>query len=152
MAYCSHCGSPVSGNFCGTCGRPVATPAAGPTLPPAGGPASPSAGPEMADNLACTLAYIPGAGLIISIILLVAAPYNQKKPVRFDAWQSLLLHIVWFVAVTLLHALLSWDIYYRLEQLLHLAMVVLLVFLMWKAYQNEKVVLPVVGPLAQKQA
>jgi uncharacterized membrane protein len=126
--------------------------AGGPAPPPAGGLAPPSGGSELADNLACTLAYIPGAGLIISIIFLVAAPYNRNKRVRFDAWQSIFLHVAWFVAVTLLHALLPWQVSYRLEQLLHLAAVVLLVFLMWKAYQNEKVVLPVVGPFAQKQA
>ena len=150
MAFCAHCGSPVSGNFCGTCGKPVATPAPGGQTGQAPQPAP--AGAEMADNLACTLAYIPCAGLVISIIFLAVAPYNQKKRVRFDAWQSILLHLAWIVAVMVINAVLPWYIWYRLDQLLHLAMVILLVFLMWKAYQNEKVVLPVIGPLAGKQA
>ena len=150
MAFCAHCGSPISGNFCGTCGKPVGGPPAGDQ--PGGPPPSPPTGGEMVDNLACTLAYIPGAGLVIAIIFLVVAPYNQKKRIRFDAWQSIMLHIAWVVAVTLLHALLPWHVSYRLDQLLHLAMVILLVFLMWKAYQNQKIVLPVVGPLADKQA
>ena len=85
MAFCSQCGSPVSGNFCGACGKPV-EPAAGGA--PGGPPQPPQAGGELAENLACTLCYIPGAGLIISIIFLAVAPYNQKKRVRFDAWQS----------------------------------------------------------------
>lgn len=150
MAFCAHCGSPVSGNFCGTCGKPVGTPPAGnqtgqpPQPPPAEG--------ELADNLACTLTYIPCAGLVISIILLAVGPYNQKKRVRFDAWQSILLHLVWIVAAMVISALLPWHIWYRLNQLLHLAMVILLVFLMWKTYQNEKIVLPVIGGFAHKQA
>jgi uncharacterized membrane protein len=106
----------------------------------------------MADNLACTLAYIPGAGLIIAIIFLVVAPYSQKKRIRFDAWQSILVHAAWMVAVGVFNALLPWHVAYRLDRLLHLAMVILLVFLMWKAYQNERIVLPLAGPFADKQA
>ena len=152
MAFCSHCGSSVSGNFCGACGKPLETPAGGPAPAPPAGPSPASAGGEIADNLACTLAYIPGAGLIIAIIFLVVAPYNQKKRIRFDAWQSILVHAAWMVAVGIFNALLPWYTAYRLGQLLHLAMVILLVFLMWKAYQNEKVVLPLAGPFAGKQA
>lgn len=145
MAFCSHCGSPVAGNFCGTCGRPLETPAAGPGQPP-------EPGGEIADNLASTLTYLPAAGLVISIVFLATAPYNQKKRVRFDAWQSVFLHAAWILVVALTNALFAWHWAYPLDRWLHLAWVILLVFLMWKAYQNEKVVLPLVGPLADKQA
>jgi len=149
MAFCSQCGSPVSGSFCGACGKPVEPSAGG-----AGGgpPQPPPSGSELADNLACTLCYIPGAGLIISIIFLAVAPYNQKKRVRFDAWQSILLHAAWFVVTTVVWTLLPWSAAYWLGRLLHLAGVVLLVFLMWQTYQNKKLVLPVIGPFAEKQA
>ncbi len=149
MAFCSNCGSPVSGSFCGKCGRSVEPPPAGPPGQP---PQPPPASGELADNLACALAYIPGAGLVIAIVFLAVAPYNQKKSIRFDAWQSILLHVVWIVAAALIGVVFPWHIGYRLEQLLHLAAVILLVFMMWKAYQNEKVVLPVIGPIADKQA
>jgi len=149
MAFCAHCGSPVSGNFCGTCGKSIETPSPG---PPAGPSQPPAEAGEMAENLACTLAYIPCAGLVIGIIFLAVAPYNQKKKVRFDAWQSVLLHLAWIVAVTIVNVLFPWHVANRLDPLLHLAWVILLVFLMWKAYQNEKVVLPLIGPLADKQA
>jgi uncharacterized membrane protein len=133
----------LAGDFCGNCGKPLEAPPTGP--PPPGGA-------ELADNLASALCYIPAAGLIIAIVFLAVAPYNQKKPIRFHAWQSILLHVVWIVAVVLLDALLPWSVAYRLNQLLHLAAVIFLVFLMWKAYQNEKVVLPVIGPIADKQS
>lgn len=149
MAFCSHCGSPVSGNFCGNCGKSIEPPA--PEQP--GGPnPPPGTSADLADNLASALCYIPAAGLIIAIVFLAVAPYNRKKRIRFDAWQSILLHVVWIVAGMLIHAVLPWHVAYRLSQLLHLGVVIFLVFLMWKAYQNEKIVLPVIGPLADKQA
>jgi uncharacterized membrane protein len=149
MAFCSHCGSPVSGNFCGSCGKPVEPPAAG--QPQAPTPPTAAVG-ELADNLASALCYIPAAGLLISIVFLVVAPYSQKKRIRFDAFQSIGVHVAWAVAAIIINALLPWHVAYRLDQLLHLACVILLVFMMWKAYQNEKVVLPVIGPIADKQA
>jgi uncharacterized membrane protein len=39
-----------------------------------------------------------------------------------------------------------------LSMLLSLASLLIWLFMMWKTYQGEKVVLPVVGPLAEKQA
>jgi uncharacterized membrane protein len=138
MAFCSHCGSPVSGNFCGSCGKPLEPPAGSPPGAP-----TPPAGGELADNLARALCYI---------VFLVVAPYNQKKGVRFDALQSIGAHVAWALVALVINTLLPWNVAYRLDQLLHLASVVLLVFMMWKAYQNEKVVLPLIGPIADKQA
>jgi uncharacterized membrane protein len=147
MAFCSHCGSPVSGNFCGSCGKPLEPPAGSPPGAP-----TPPAGGELADNLARALCYIPAAGLLISIVFLVVAPYSQKKSVRFDALQSIGVHVAWALVALVINTVLPWNVAYRLDQLLHLASVVLLVFMMWKAYQNEKVVLPLIGPIADKQA
>jgi uncharacterized membrane protein len=39
-----------------------------------------------------------------------------------------------------------------LSMLLSFGGLLLWLFMMWKTYQNEKVVLPIVGPLAEKQA
>ena len=60
--------------------------------------------------------------------------------------------MAWALVALVINTLLPWNVAYRLDQLLHLASVVLLVFMMWKAYQNEKVVLPLIGPIADKQA
>jgi uncharacterized membrane protein len=38
------------------------------------------------------------------------------------------------------------------HRIVYLAFLVLVVLLMYKAYNNEKWVLPVIGPLAEKQA
>jgi uncharacterized membrane protein len=69
--------------------------------------------------------------------------------------QSLFLQIAWFVVWMVLRIIIpmvSWGLWFSLGSLLQLAAIVLAIFMMWKTYQNEKVVLPVIGQLAEKQA
>jgi len=47
---------------------------------------------------------------------------------------------------------LPWAAYMVISPLLSLAGLALWLFLMWKTYQNQKVVLPVIGEMADKQA
>jgi uncharacterized membrane protein len=53
--------------------------------------------------------------------------------------------------IGVLSAMMFW-ISMLLSTLVSLGSLLLWLFLMWKTYQNEKVVLPVVGPLAEQQA
>jgi len=145
MAFCPSCGAPIEGKFCAKCGRSVAggSPAAGP--PPAEAGLTPS--------LAATLSYIPI--LIPAIVFLVWAPYNRDKTVRFHAWQSLFLQIAWIVVGILLSItipMVSWQLWFLISRVLNLTVIVFALFMMWKTYKNEKVVLPVIGEMAQKQA
>jgi uncharacterized membrane protein len=39
-----------------------------------------------------------------------------------------------------------------LSRLVHLALILLALYLMWQTYQNQKTVLPVIGEAAQKLA
>jgi uncharacterized membrane protein len=84
----------------------------------------------------------------------VLEPYNRNRAVRFHAFQSIFLS----VAVIILHvvissfSVMSLALTLLLSMLLSLASLLIWLFMMWKTYQGEKVVLPVVGPLADKQA
>ena len=111
------------------------------------------------ENLACALCY--ALGLLTGVLFLVLAPHNQNRLIRFHAFQSIFLAISWIVVyigisivsiillpIPLLGAILS--------LLLHmgafLGIFILWLMLMYKAYNKERWVLPIIGPLAEKQA
>ncbi len=102
-------------------------------------------------NIAGALCYI--IPVICPIIFLVVDPYKREGQVRFNAIQSLFLTVALVVINEVIAIALGgqidfgWTVY----KLLHLAEFILIVFLAFKAFQNEKVVLPGIGPLAAKQ-
>jgi uncharacterized membrane protein len=104
----------------------------------------------MTDNVAATLCYV--LGFISGIIFLVLEPYNKSKIVRFHAFQSIFLSVVWIAVWIVLGIILPWSLYFTLSPIISLAFFILWLFLLWKTYQDQKVVLPVIGPLAEKQA
>ena len=150
MAFCPSCGTEVAGQFCPKCGTSVS----GAT--PLGGPA-PAASSGMATNLASALCYFP----LIAIIFLLIEPYNKDRTVRFHAWQSIAVAVVLIVVRIALGIILAlfMSMSYSLGALLGMVLVlfglgelILFIFLAVKAYQNQRIVLPIVGPFAEKQA
>ena len=96
----------------------------------------------MTDNVASALAYIS----IVGIIFLLIEPYNRNKTVRFHALQGLLLaatSIVTFILIAVISTVF-WGLLFPMP--------FIFLFLMFKAYSGEKIVLPVIGPIAEKQA
>jgi uncharacterized membrane protein len=171
MAFCPNCGAQATGAFCPNCGAAVTGAGAGPAPGPIpgvnpGGYAPPppgvQAGGGLSANAASALCYTPFfIGLICSIVFLVVAPYNRDRSVRFNAFQSLFLHGALFVFWILLHfligtlALLTHGVGFLavgLYPLIWLCILVLFIVMMYKAYNNQAVKLPVIGDLAQKQA
>ena len=166
MAFCPSCGSPVEGRFCAKCGTAVdaagTTGGAGPTpgYTPGPGPnpgVAQTAG--MSENMAGALCYI--LGLITGILFLVLAPYNQNRNIRFNAFQSIFLHVAWIGAWIVLtvvgigmHAIpfLGTMISLLLWLVLSFGALILWIYIMYKTYNGEKVVLPIIGPIAEKQA
>ena len=169
MAFCATCGASVEGRFCAKCGTPVQeAPAPGPA-PSQGAPGAgfpPSSGPQyaapasagMSDSTASGLCYL--VGLITGILFLVLEPYNKNRAIRFHAFQSIFLnvaYIVAWIAVTIVISVLSavvhmFGLLFFLTPLIGLAFFVLWLYVMITAFQGKAVSLPIIGPLAQKQA
>ncbi len=113
----------------------------------------------MTDNMAAALCYL--FGFITGILFLVLAPYNQNREIRFHAFQSIFLSIVW-IALEIVAAIVSAILIHipilgaLISVLMYLALglgaFLLWLYMMFKTYNNQKIVLPVIGPIAEKQA
>lgn len=152
MAFCSQCGAQVEGTFCSKCGASASgTPA------PGVAPVATQAG--MPVNTASALCYL--FGLITGVIFLVIEPYNKDREVRFHAFQSIFLNvalIVVHIAITFVSVMFH-AVSFALGMLvgsinilISLVFFLLWIFLLFKTYQGGKVVLPIIGPLAEAQA
>jgi uncharacterized membrane protein len=149
MAFCSACGAEVSGAaFCPKCGAAQGAAAA----PGGAAVASPTAGLD--ENVAGLLCYVLGwiTGLIFFLI--------DKRPfVRFHAIQSIGMSIALFavylvigVLFTMLHFMSMGFLALAIYPLLGLLVFALWIFMMYKAYQHEKFMLPIIGPIAANMA
>jgi uncharacterized membrane protein len=113
----------------------------------------------MADNVASALCY--ALGLITGIIFLVLEPYSKNRLIRFHAFQSIFMH----VAIIVLY--IAFGIVFRIMieiagvfglitgiiwPIMGLGSLCLWLYLIISAYQGKTIVLPVIGPIAQKQA
>ena len=102
--------------------------------------------------MACALCYV--LGLITGVLFLVLEPYSKNRKIRFHAFQSIFLHVallvVWFAWMFI--SMASGGLLFFVSPLLGLAMFVLWIFVIVKAYQDQKLVLPIIGPLAEQQA
>ena len=149
MVTCAKCGTQFDGRFCPSCGTKAPAPAPGFIPPPASSPVVQG----IPTNIASVLAYL--VPIIGPIFCLVVAPTNQDKKVRFDAFQALFIQFAFFAAdlvVGFVLGLIWWRLAYLVGRLLYLAYAVLIIYMIAKSAQNQKVVLPYVGPLAEKQA
>jgi uncharacterized membrane protein len=160
MAFCPNCGSQAAGGFCPNCGTQIGGAGSGPTSSAGYRPTSPPPimqAPGLTDNVAGALCYL--CGLITGIIFLVIAPYNRNKFVRFHAFQSIFAHIaviILGIVLTVFVGIIAtathvWPLL-SLYRLYYLAGIILWIYMMYTAYNNKKVKLPLVGDLAEKQA
>ena len=127
-------------------------------MPPPGAPSA--AGPAaIEENVVAALCYL--LGVLTGILFLVLEPYNRNPVVRFHAFQSI---FVWIAAIATGMVLsmlaypiaalpfIGWLIVLLMWLAFSLGILVLWVFLMYKAYNKERFVLPVIGVWAEKQA
>ena len=113
----------------------------------------------LTDNLAAALCY-SFFFIISGLLFLVLEPYNQNRSIRFHAFQSIFVGVaaiaifigLWIVSFLLLVIPFLGVV---LNVVLYVAaligFLILWLMLMYKAYNNERWVLPVIGPLAEKQ-
>ena len=162
---CGYCGAsmPDISEFCPACGRPVregnffapeesgqeAQPAASATpegtmvvLPPV----------EWEDRITAALAYFT---FIPAIVLLFLKQYQQRKFVRFHAFQSVFFWalVVVLALLGLLASLFGWLFGWLLVgTLISMALFFTWLLLSVKALQGERFGLPLLGVLAEQQA
>jgi uncharacterized membrane protein len=159
MAFCSKCGSAVSEGsaFCSVCGSPASAPGVQSTPPPAPPGVTGTASTGLASNIAAALAYF----VITGIIFLVVEPYKRDKFVRFHSFQAIalwvvviVLEIVWhmFTSIGFLALGFFFAIFSLVSLVIWLAIFVYWLFNMYKAYNNETYMIPVIGEWALKQA
>ena len=123
-------------------------------MPP---PAQPAAG-GLTDNVAGALCYV--LGFITGIIFLVLQPYNRNPFIRFHAFQAIFFSAAVFVLNLILSTVVIgmfigggfFSMILLVYRLIELGFFGAWLFLIWKAYSNEKFMIPVIGPLAEKQA
>jgi uncharacterized membrane protein len=153
MAFCSHCGSQMDGQFCPKCGAPA--PGGTITQPVS----SVGTQPGLTQNAASALCYL--FGFITGIVFLVLAPYNQDRRVRFHAFQSIFLNVaviavhigitilsIMFHAVSFSLGLLIGS----LHLIVSLGFFLVWLYMMWNTYQGGNAHLPIIGQLAESQA
>jgi len=149
MPFCPNCGTQATGAYCPNCGSPIS--GTGTTGSSSGYSTGPQAG-GLSIGVASALCYL--LGLITGIIFLVIAPYNQNKTVRFHAFQSIFwtiaMWVIWFALG--LFSLVTHGAVLLLYPLVGIAFFCIWLYMMYTAYNNRMVKLPIVGDLAAKQA
>lgn len=158
MAFCAKCGAQLAEGvtFCGGCGAPVgAAPAA---VGPAATATTASASSGLTPNMAGALAYVT---IIPAILFLVMEPYNKDRFIRFHSFQCLFFAAAMFVLSIVLMVVgfvlafipvVGWLLDMLLWLTLSLGSLGLVIFLIYKAYNGEKFMVPGIGKLAEQQA
>jgi uncharacterized membrane protein len=108
----------------------------------------------LSENAAGGLAYIT---IIPAIIFLLVEPYNKSSYIRFHAWQCIFMAIAWFVVDVVIGILarvmsVMGFLAFGLYPLVALGMLILWLMVLIKAFNGERLKLPVIGELAEKQA
>lgn len=112
----------------------------------------------MDDNVAGALCYL--VGFITGILFLLLEPYNKRPFVRYHAFQSIFFCVGWIalsIALSITFVVVGavahlWFIFLPIRMLFGFLGFLLWLFCMYKAYNREWYELPIVGPLAAKQA
>jgi len=108
----------------------------------------------LSEHAAGGLAYIT---IIPAIIFLLVEPYNRSSYVRFHSWQCIFMAIAWIVidvAIGVFGRVMSFMglLAFGLYPLVALAMLILWIMVLIKAFNGERFKLPIIGDLAAKQA
>ncbi len=112
-------------------------------------PAHQQAAPAIDDNIASALCYLLLG--VTGVLLLYLEPYNANRRVRFHAFQAIFLNL----AIIIFWGGFSFvgkGVALLISPVFLLACLALWLVLILAAWQNERLVLPVIGQMAEKQA
>jgi len=107
------------------------------------------------DNAIGAIAYIT---FVPAVAFLVLRPYNKSSYVRFHAWQSILLSCAFYVVATVLGLVFGWFFatagysYLTVTWIVWACWFLLWIFCAIKALNGKRIMLPILGALAEKQA
>jgi uncharacterized membrane protein len=96
-----------------------------------------------------------------AIIFLLIEPYNRDRAIRFHAWQAIALAVVltvFNIAIGIVFSIFIAAtsgiglVIAPLLMLVHFGEMLLFIFVAFRAFQNQRIVIPVIGPFAEKQA
>jgi len=132
MAVCPSCGAVMEGVVCSRCSASAERKA-----------------PAIEDNIASALCYLLLG--VTGTLMLFLEPYRHNHRVRFHAFQAILVNLA-IILIWLAISLLGRSLAMLLSPIFTLGALVLWLVLIWTAWQNERIVLPLIGPLAEKQA
>jgi uncharacterized membrane protein len=112
-----------------------------------------AAGSGLSDDAASGLAYLT---FVPAIIFLVVPPFSTNPKVKFHAWQSIFLAVVWIAAWVVLAVLafvpfVGW-ILLPIHLLLFLGLFIVWLIAIIQAFQGKRFSIPIIGALAAKQA
>lgn len=156
MAFCPNCGSEAGGAFCPNCGTAVAGAGAGGSASGAANAGSsvyaPPAAGGLTNNIVAALCYL--LGIIGGVIFLLLEPYNKDRLVRFHAFQSIFFTVAWVVVMIALGVLgmATHGVTILLYPICQIVFLIGWIYMIITAYQGKKVLLPVIGEMAEKQA
>ena len=102
---------------------------------------------DLEPNVESVLSYLipPFTGIAVFVM------EKNNKFVRFHAMQSILFGVAAFILSAIANALVVVFIGIIIVPLLSLALFLAWLFVMWKAYQNEEYMLPIIGQIAKDQ-
>ena len=113
----------------------------------------------MEDNVAGALCYV--LGVLTGVLFLFLEPYNKNREIKFHAFQAIFFWagaVVATIATSIIGTLVAflpyigWIISLLLWTLIPLGVFGIWALLIYKAYNKEHWLLPILGPLAEKQA
>jgi len=114
--------------------------------------------PGLQENVASALSYL--ALVLTGVLFLFLEPYNRNKAIRFHAFQAIFVWIAIVVASFAVNIVFGTILggphtFWLLDLIwsgFSLCVIALWLLLMYKAYNGERWVLPMIGEMAQKYA
>ena len=107
----------------------------------------------LSENAASAISYIT---FIPAIVFLATPPYNQSPTVRFHSWQSIFLGVLAF-AVSIVLTIVGAIPFLNLIDLIlfpifGIGFLILWIVVLVQALNGKRFSIPVIGPMAAKQA